>query len=117
LYDQGEADRVKWKGVPMEPVLTAELLLREIYQAETELRWFEQKYGLLSETFYRLYEQGHLCDENPTEIQEYLEWSGWWEIYQDRRKRYEQAIEKRLQSISTPTSLGDLHISQLTISA
>jgi hypothetical protein len=72
----------------MESILTAELLLREIYLAETELRWFEQKYGLLSETFYQLYEQGRLRDEDPTEIQTYLEWSGWWEIYQNRRKRY-----------------------------
>jgi len=54
-------------------MLTAEILLREIYLAETELRWFEQKYGLLSETFYQLYEQGQLRDENPTEIQTYLE--------------------------------------------
>ena len=47
----------------MKSILTAELLLREIYLAETELRWFEQKYGLLSETFYQLYEQGRLRDE------------------------------------------------------
>jgi hypothetical protein len=65
----------------MESTLTAEMLLREIYLAETELRWFEQKYSLLSETFYQLYEQGRLRDEDPTETQTYLEWSGWWEIY------------------------------------
>lgn len=33
----------------MNTTLTSEMLLREIYLAETELRWFEQKYGLLSE--------------------------------------------------------------------
>ena len=37
---------------------TAEDLLRDIYEADTAQRWFEQKYGLLSETFYRLYQQG-----------------------------------------------------------
>jgi len=101
----------------MEQAITAEMLLREIYQAEAELRWFEQKYGLLSETFYRLYEQGQLRDEDPSELQEYLEWSGWWEIYQNRRQRYEQAIEARLQTISIPASLIDLHVDQLSIPA
>ena len=94
---------------------TVEMLLREIYLAETELRWFEQKYGLLSETFYKLYEQGQLRDEEPDEIQTYLEWSGWWEIYQSRRKRYTEAIESRLQMISSPASLADLHLDQLAI--
>ncbi len=101
----------------MEQTLTAEMLLREIYQAETELRWFEQKYGLLSPMFYQIYEQGQLRDEDPAEVREYLEWSGWWEIYQSRRQRYEQAIGLRLQAVSIPTSLIDLHVSRLPIPA
>ena len=68
-------------------MITAENLLRDIYEAESALRWFEQKYGLLSETFYRVYQQGQLRDEDPDEIQEYMEWSGWYEIRQDRRQR------------------------------
>ena len=99
----------------MASTLTAEVLLREIYLAETELRWFEQKYGLLSETFYQLYEQGRLRDEDPSETQIYLEWSGWWEVYQNRRRRYVQAVENRLQTISTPASLADLHLEELPI--
>ena len=101
----------------MEQTLTAEMLLREIYQADTELRWFEQKYSLLSETFYRLYEQGQFRDEDPAEIREYLEWSGWYEIYQSRRQRYDRATAKRLQAISIPASLVDLHINQMSLPA
>jgi hypothetical protein len=40
-----------------------------------------------SQTFYRVYQQGKLRDEDPDEIQEYMEWSGWYEICQDRRQR------------------------------
>ncbi len=68
-------------------IINAEDLLRDIYQAETELRWFEQKYGILSEVFYRVYQQGQLRDEDPDEIQQYMEWAGWYEIYQNRRQR------------------------------
>ena len=98
-------------------VITAESLLRDIYEAEAALRWFEQKYSLLSETFYRVYQQGQLRDEDPDEIREYVEWSGWYEIYQDRRRRYEQPVEQHLKGITIPASLFDLHISQLHIPA
>jgi hypothetical protein len=51
----------------VQQTITAEDLMRDIYQAEAALRWFEQKYGLLSEAFYRLYQQGQLRDEEPAE--------------------------------------------------
>ena len=95
--------------------ITAESLLRDIYEAESALRWFEQKYGLLSETFYRVYQQGQLRDEDLDEIQEYMEWSGWYEISQDRRQRYEQAVEatsEEFQSCNGSHSavVGDVHL-------
>ncbi|MEZ4860741.1 MAG: hypothetical protein R3C14_05515 [Caldilineaceae bacterium] len=101
----------------VEQTITSEELLRDIYQAEAQLRWFEQKYGLLSETFYRLLQEGQLRDEDPVEIQEYMEWAGWFEIYQDRRQRYERAIDEHLKLIAVPASLPDLHITQLQIPA
>jgi hypothetical protein len=100
-----------------EETITAEDMLRDIFEAESALRWFEQKYGLLSEAFYRLYQQGLLRDEDPAEIQEYMEWAGWYEIHQDRRQRYDQAIQQRLKELSTPASLFDLHISRLRVPA
>lgn len=98
-------------------MIAAEELMRDIYQAESAQRWFEQKYGLLSETFYRLYNQGQLSDEDPNEIREYLEWAGWHEIYQDRRRRYDLAIEQQIKSLRTPASLLDLHIHQIKVPA
>jgi len=98
-------------------IVTAASLLRDIYEAESALRWFEQKYGLLSETFYRIYQRGQLRDEDPGEIQEYMEWSGWYEICQDRRQRYERAVEQHLEDLVMPASLFDLHIDQLRVPA
>lgn len=100
-----------------EEFITAESLLKDIFEAESSLRWFEQKYSLLSETFYRIYQRGQLRDEDPDEIQEYMEWSGWYEIHKDRRWRYERAIEQRLKELSAPASLFDLHINRLRVPA
>lgn len=99
----------------MNKTITAEVLLQDIYQSAASLRWFEQKYGLLSETFYNLFQQGMLQDEDPNEIEEYLEWAAQWEIYQDRRQRYNEAVEQRLQQLPMPSSLRDLQPSQLPI--
>jgi hypothetical protein len=98
-------------------MITTEQLLRDIFEAESALRWFEQKYALLSETFYQLYQQGQLRDEDPAEIQEYMEWAGWYEIHQDRRQRYQQAVQRRLKELTAPASLVDLHVSQLKVPA
>ena len=95
--------------------ITAEDFLRDIFEAESALRWFEQKYGILSETFYRIYQAGQLRDEDPAEIQEYMEWAGWYEILQDRRRRYDQAVEERLKELAVPASLFDLHVSRLPV--
>jgi hypothetical protein len=97
--------------------ISAESILRDVFEAEAALRWFEQKYGLLSETFYQVYQEGQLRDEDPAEIQEYMEWAGWYEIYRDRRQRYDQAIQERLKELSAPASLLDLHITQLQVPA
>jgi len=58
-----------------------------------------------------------IYDEEPAEIQEYVEWASWCEIYEDRRLRYEQAIEQQLKAISPPVSLDALHINKLEVSA
>lgn len=97
--------------------VTAEILLQDIFQSAASLRWFEQKYGLLSETFYDLYQRGLLQDEDPDEIEEYLEWAAQLEIYQDRRQRYDSVVQQRLQQLPTPTSLRDLRASQLPVAA
>ena len=98
-------------------LVPAETLLKDIYEAAGELRWFEQKYSLLSETFYRVYQDGFLRDEDPAEIEEYLEWSGWCEIYEDRRQRYDRVVQQQLAQMTTPASLLDLHISRLRVTA
>lgn len=68
-------------------IMTAESLLKDIHDAESSLRWYEQKQGLISRALYQLYQQGKLRDEDLNEIQEYMEWSGGYEIYQDRCPR------------------------------
>lgn len=69
----------------------------------------------MSETFYRLHQEGMLEDEDPAEIQIYLEWAAQYDIFIDRRQRYNNAIQQRLLQLPSPASLGDLQVNQLSV--
>jgi len=81
-------------------------MLRDIHALEEDLLVFERKYGVLSDTFYQAYQRG----EEPANESWVLDWSEWgatYELVQERRKRYSQAVEQLL------TQHSDLSLSQL----
>ena len=67
--------------------MTLDDLLQDIYALEDEIRSFERKYGVLSETFYESYAAG----EEPPQEAWVRDWTGWasaYELLQQRRARY-----------------------------
>ena len=66
-------------------------ILRDIHALEEDLLVFERKYGVLSDTFYQAYQQG---EEPPNQswMLDRSEWGATYELVQERRKRYSQAI-------------------------
>jgi len=68
-------------------------LLHDIHLLEDELRSYERKYNVLSETFYEAYQNG----EEPPDDAWVLEWTAWASAYKtlcDFRKKYFDAIAK-----------------------
>jgi cell division protein FtsB len=71
-------------------------LLHDIHLLEDELRAYERKYNVLSETFYEAYQNG----EEPPDDAWVLEWTAWasaYKLLQRRREQYQIAIEKLRQ--------------------
>ena len=86
--------------------MTLDEILRDIHALEEDLLVFERKYGVLSDTFYQSYQRG----EEPSNESWVLDWSEWgatYELVQERRKRYSEAVEQLL------TQHSDLSLSQL----
>ena len=66
-------------------------ILQDIHALQEDLLMYERKYNLLSEVFYESYLQG---DEPPDDawVMDWNMWAGAYEIWLDRKTRYQQAI-------------------------
>ena len=72
--------------------MTFDDILFDIYALEDEMRTYERKYAVLSETFYEAYQSG----EEPPEDSWVRDWTAWASAYQiwlRRREQYQAAIK------------------------
>ena len=79
--------------------MTLEDILQDIYALEDEMRTYERKYGVLTETFYESYTRG----EEPVDDAWVRDWTAWASAYRlwlRRRDQYQQLIT------STPHIFG-----------
>ncbi|NIR64127.1 MAG: hypothetical protein GWO10_10230 [candidate division Zixibacteria bacterium] len=84
--------------------MTLEDILLDIYALEDEMRTYERKYGVLSETFYEAYANG---EEPPHEawVQDWTAWASAYKVWLRRREQYQATI----QSLRTKTpSIADM---------
>ena len=71
--------------------MTLEDILQDIYALENEMRAYERKYGVLSETFFESYRTG----EEPPEVAWLRDWTAWasaYQLWQRRREQYQATI-------------------------
>jgi hypothetical protein len=65
-------------------------ILQDIYALESELRSYERKYGIRSETCYESYING---EEPPDEawVRDWTAWASAYEVWLRRREQYQSA--------------------------
>jgi hypothetical protein len=71
--------------------MTLDDILQDIYALEDEMRAYERKYGVLSETFYESYIKG---EEPPNEawVRDWTAWASAYQVWLRRREQYQAAI-------------------------
>jgi hypothetical protein len=84
--------------------MTLNDILLDIYALEDEMRIFERKYGILSETFYESYTSG---EEPPDEdwVRDWTAWASAYKIWLRRRGQYQSAVTSLRE---TTPSLAEL---------
>jgi hypothetical protein len=84
--------------------MTLEDILQDIYALEDEMRTYERKYGVLSETFYEAYSAG---EEPPDDawVQDWTAWASAYDIWVQRRKKYQGAIRLFRSKTQTITEM------------
>jgi hypothetical protein len=72
--------------------MTLDDILQDIYALEDEMRTYERKYGVLSETFYESYMSG---EEPPEEawVRDWTAWASAYKVWLRRREQYRTAIK------------------------
>jgi hypothetical protein len=80
--------------------MTLEDILLDIYALEDEMRAYERKYGVLSETFYESYVSGEEPPD-PAWVRDWTAWGSAYQVWLRRREQYQSAIRAlRAQSHS-----------------
>ena len=72
--------------------MTLDDILQDIHALEDEMRTYERKYGILSDTFYSSYVSG---EEPPDEswVRDWTAWASAYKVWLRRRERYQAAIQ------------------------
>ncbi len=66
-------------------------LVADIHRLNHTLERFERKYGVMSLTFYELYNTG-IEPENDAWVLDFEEWAGLYEVWRDRQRAYREAL-------------------------
>jgi hypothetical protein len=84
--------------------MTLDDILQEIYLLEEEMRTYERKYGVLSETFYEAYANG---EEPPHEtwVQDWTAWASAYKVWLRRREQYQATIQSLRQQTQTTAEM------------
>jgi hypothetical protein len=79
--------------------MTLQDILADIHALAEDLKVYERKYGVLSETFYEAYSQG----EEPADDAWVLDWTDWAGAYSILLRRQEE-YRRAIQALQGPTS-------------
>jgi hypothetical protein len=82
--------------------MTLQEIIADIHALYEDLEVYERKYGVLSETFYELYQSGEE-PENEAWVLDWTDWAGAYTILLRRQEQYRRTIEvlrQQTQSLS-----------------
>lgn len=79
-------------------------VIEDIHALYEDLRVYEQKYGILSETFYELYESGTEPD-NDDWVLDWSDWAGAYKLLLRRQEQYREAVQPLKEHCATLNSL------------
>ncbi len=70
-------------------------LITELHTLDRELARYEEKYGLLSETFFSWYQSGEEPDD-PAWVQDFALWAGAYQLKLRRQEKYRRLVTESL---------------------
>jgi hypothetical protein len=79
--------------------LSLEEIIQDLRALETRIRAYERKYGLTSQDFYALYQEGLLDDDGFEQSTEFTRWASAYTMKLEREAMFEAASHSFLRSL------------------
>jgi hypothetical protein len=87
-------------------LMTLQDIIEDIHALNEDLEVYERKYGVLSETFYEIYQSGQEPDDEAW-VLDWSDWAGAYKILLRRQEQYHRTIETlRKQTPSLADIIG-----------
>jgi len=64
-------------------------LIQDMHALQARTQAYERKYGVTSQDFYELYQQGLLDDEGFEQTTEFVRWAGAYEMLREREAEFQ----------------------------
>ena len=91
----------QWQGNSRGETMTIlQELITELHALDRRLAHYEEKYGLLSETFYDWFQSGEEPDD-PEWVSEFALWAGAYQLKLRRQEKYQRLLRERLDRSTT----------------
>ncbi len=90
--------------------MTLSEILQDLHALETRLREYEARYGVTSEDFYDLYQQGLLDDDGFESTIEFTRWASAYTMKLERARAFHEQSQHFISSLRLKSPNGALHL-------
>lgn len=90
--------------------LTLEEIIQDLRALEARIRSYERKYGITSQDFYTLYQEGLLDDEGFEQSTEFARWASAYGMKVEREATFEAASQSFVESLRRVSPGQTLHL-------
>ncbi|MCZ7568709.1 MAG: hypothetical protein M5U01_08970 [Ardenticatenaceae bacterium] len=90
--------------------MTLSEILQDLHALEIRLREYETRYGVASEDFYELYQQGLLDSDGLERTIEFARWASAYTMKLEREQAFREQSRRFISSLRMKASSGTLHL-------
>lgn len=90
--------------------MTLSEILQDLHALEIRLREYEARYGVASEDFYELYEQGLLDNDGLERTIEFTRWASAYTMKLEREQAFREQSRRFIASLRTKAPTGALRL-------
>lgn len=90
--------------------MTVDEILQDLHALEARLRQYEAQYGVASEEFYALYQEGALDNDGLERTTEFTRWASAYTMKLERQQTFRELSRRFVSSLRTQASRGAVRL-------